>query len=327
MHILIVHKEAIPVQKYGGTERVIWYLGQELVKMGHKVTYLVKQGSQCPFARVLYLDPNRNITEQIPDTVDIVHFSDPPNGEVKKPYIRTVHGNSNDLERLDINSVFVSQNHAARYGSASFVYNGMNWDDYGDPALSNPRRYFHFLGNAAWRLKNVKGAVQAVTQVRGEKLHVLGGRRLNFNMGFRFTLNPRVRFHGMVGNERKNDVLRGSKGLVFPVRWHEPFGIAIIESLYFGCPVFGTPYGSLPELVTKETGFLSGSSEELSAAIRDSAKFSRKECHAYAVENFNARRTAEAYLQKYETVLNGRTLNAQAPQLLKVQEEKFLAWE
>lgn len=326
MHILIVHKEAIPVQKYGGTERVIWYLGQELVKMGHRVSYLVKCGSYCPFADVLYLDENRKISEQIPESVDIVHFSDPPNGELNKPYIRTVHGNGNSREALDINSVFVSRDHARRHGSDSFVYNGLNWDDYGDPALTNPRRYFHFLGNAAWRLKNVKGAVQTVAQTRGEKLHVLGGHRLNFNMGFRFTLNPRVRFHGMVGGERKNGLLRGSKGLVFPVRWHEPFGIAIIESLYFGCPVFGTPYGSLPELVTKETGFLSGSLSELSAALRNSDCFSRATCHQYAREQFNARKMAEAYLEKYEKVLNGYTLNPEAPRLRQVQAEKFLAW-
>ena len=60
----------------------------------------------------------------------------------------------------------------------------------------------------------------------------------------------------MVGGNKKNRLLQHSKGLIFPVKWDEPFGLAITESLYCGCPVFGTPYGSLPELVPSDVGFL-----------------------------------------------------------------------
>ncbi|MEF9931013.1 MAG: glycosyltransferase, partial [Bacteroidales bacterium] len=54
----------------------------------------------------------------------------------------------------------------------------------------------------------------------------------------------------MIGGEQKLNILKESKGLIFPVIWNEPFGLAITESLYCGAPVFGTPYGSLPELIT-----------------------------------------------------------------------------
>jgi len=326
MHILLVNPCHIPAATYGGTERVIWYLGRELVNMGHKVTYLVNKGSSCSFADVVFLDPATPVSAQIPTSVDVVHYNMTPPDETGKPYLVTMHGNRNDYGEFDINTVFVSRNHANRFNSDSFVYNGMDWDDYGKVQLDNKRDYFHFLGNAAWRVKNVKGAIKVISAVKGEKLKVLGGNRLNIKMGFRLTLNPSIQFCGMVGGPEKLSLLQGSKGLVFPVRWQEPFGLAITESLYFGCPVLGTPYGSLPELVPSDVGFLSNNSQELADAVRDIDIYSRKRCHEYAVDIFNSRKMAEAYLEKYTAILNGETLNKVKPKLVEQQTEKFLEW-
>ncbi|MBC8032542.1 MAG: glycosyltransferase [Chitinophagaceae bacterium] len=326
MNILIVNNTRIPVVHYGGTERVIWYLGKELARMGHNVSYLVAAGSRCHFARVLFIDSGKKITDQIPEYVDIVHFNSPPDGPVKVPYLITMHGNRNDLQELDINTVFVSANHASRFGSNSFVYNGIDWNDYEKPLLQQPGNYFHFLGNAAWRLKNVKGAIQVIRQIPSAKLKVMGGNRLNFRMGFRLTIHPRISFYGNVGGEKKTGLLQHSRGFLFPVKWHEPFGLAIIESLFYGCPVFGTPYGSLPELVTKEVGFLSDSSEVLATAMQQFGDYNRRYCHQYVADNFNSFRMAAAYLKKYETILNGLPLNTARPRLLQVQAEKFLPW-
>lgn len=326
MHILIVNTGKIPVTNYGGTERVIWYLGKALVSMGHQVTYLVEEGSHCDFASVLFLNPAKRLAEQVPESVDLVHFQFSPNEAIEKPHLVTVHGNCNDFREFDLNTVFVSRNHAARFGSTSFVHNGLDWNDYGQPDLGNLRSYFHFLGNAAWRVKNVRGSIAVIQATRHEKLKVLGGTRLNFRMGFRLTLSPRVTFCGMVGGAAKNDLLRGSKGLIFPVRWHEPFGLAIIESLYFGCPVFGTPYGALPELVPSEVGHLSASASELARQVEDAGRYDRKKCHEYAAEHFNAQKMAQAYLEKYEQVLNGRPLNTAPPKLTALQTQKFLDW-
>jgi len=202
----------------------------------------------------------------------------------------------------------------------------LDWDDYGKIVFNNSRAYFHFLGDAAWRVKNVRGAIDVVLQTKQERLSVLGGTRLNFRMGFRFTFSPRISFYGTVGGEKKNRLLSNSKGLIFPVRWHEPFGLAITESLYFGCPVFGTPYGSLPEIVTKDVGYLSNHKNDLSQAITHAADFDKRKCHEYAAEYFNARRMAECYIEKYESVLNGNSLNPKPPALVEIQKEKFLAW-
>ena len=328
MHVLIVHNGILPVLRYGGTERVLWYLGKELATMGHRVSLLVKRGSSCDFGEVRFINPALPLSSQIPETVDVVHFNNSPPAEaIDKPYIVTMHGNRNDEAEFHPNTVFVSKNHAERYGSNSFVYNGLDWDDYGQPDWNTARNYFHFLGNAAWRVKNIQGAIKVATSVQNEKLYVLGGYRLNLKMGFRLTLHPRVRFFGMVGGQRKLSLLMHSKGLIFPVRWHEPFGLALIESLYFGCPVLGTPYGSLPEIVHSEVGFLSASSHELAQALKDIKQYSPKHCHEYARDCFNSKVMALAYLEKYNTVLNGKDLNSAPPKLQQRQNTKFLYWE
>ena len=188
--------------------------------------------------------------------------------------------------------------------------NGLDWRSYGAVDLERARSHFHFLGKAAWRVKNVQGAID-VARVAGERLAVLGGSRFDFRRGLRLTLSPSIRFHGMVGGAEKSRLLSASRGLVFPVVWHEPFGLAVIESLYFGCPVFATPYGALPELVPPECGALSSSCSELADMLK-SDSFDRRACHAHAV-HFNALRMAADYVQLYERVLAGEMLNNRSP--------------
>ncbi|MEO6189198.1 MAG: glycosyltransferase [Saprospiraceae bacterium] len=328
MRILIVNTGRIPAYLYGGTERVIWGLGKELTKLGHEVTFLVKKESYCEFASVIFIDESKFIIDQINNNFDVVHFNFTPENieSFRLPYIITMHGNSNNLEELNKNTVFVSKNHAERYNSFSYVHNGLDWSEYSPPNFNVKRNYFHFLGNAAWRVKNVVGAIDIIKESKSEKLMVLGGVRFNIKMGIRFTFSPRVSFVGMVGGTRKYDLLNGSKGLIFPVRWHEPFGLAIIESLYYGCPIFGTPYGSLPELVIDEVGYLSNKKDELKEAILNSNIFSQKKCHEYANEEFNSKKMAIEYLKKYEKVISLENLNSIPPQLQKLQEHKFLEW-
>ena len=329
MRILIVNNCVVPVFLYGGTERVIWGLAKELSKMGHDVTFLVKQGSTCDFASVLHIDDSKPILEQIGSNFDVVHFHFEPKGleAFKLPYIVTMHGNSNSFDELDKNTVFVSKNHAERFGSFSYVHNGLDWDEYTPPNLKVKRDYFHFLGNAAWRIKNVTGAIDVIKASKTEKIKILDGVRFNVNMGIRFTFTPKASFEGMVGGTKKYNLLNGSKGLIFPVRWHEPFGLAITESLFYGCPVFGTPYGSLPELVTNEVGFLSNKKDELKNAILNADGYSSQTCHEYAVENFNSKKMAEAYFEKYEAVISSKHLNQDNPKLKEQSQSKFLDWE
>ena len=327
MHITIVYEGKIPVLTYGGTGRDIWYLGEELVKRGHKVTYLVAEGSTSPFANVTFLDKSRDINSQIPAGTDIVNIHYPPKQPINMPHMVSIHGNTNNPEIIfPLNTHFVSKNHAKRFGSTAYIYNGMNWDDYPKPNLNQNRNGFHFLGNAAWKVKNLKAAMK-IARKNKTSLDVLGGYRMNFKMGMRFTLDPKIHFHGMVGNDIKASVIQQSNGLLFPVLWHEPMGLAIIESLFYGSPVFGTPYGALPELVNENIGFLSNNLTELVHATASATQFNNKACHDYAVETFNAKRMCTKYLEYFEWILNGNTLNKNHPQLIKKQEVKYLPFE
>ena len=326
MEILIVHNGIIPAFKYGGTERVIWSLGKSLIKLGHKVTFLVADGSYCDFANIITINNHKAITEQIPDYIDVIHFNSEPSGNISKPYIVTMHGNRTDKYELNDNTVFVSNNHAERYGSTSYVHNGLDWNDYPNPDFTVKRDSFHFLGKAAWRVKNIKGAIDTICSTKKERLNVLGGNRLNIKMGFRLTFSPRVSFKGMIGGNDKFSYLNKSKGLIFPVIWHEPFGLAITESLYFGAPVFGTPYGSLPELVNSEIGFLSSNQSELTKAIEENV-YNPKLCYEYANDIFNSDIMAKRYVEKYEIVIKGGKLNNQKPKLVNLETSKFLLWK
>ena len=315
MHILLVNKCRIPVFAYGGTERVMWDLGWELTQLGHKVTYLVNPGSHCDFAEVKIFDKKAPHLPQIPRDVDVVHFQFKPNFDPDDgfdiPYIMTEHGNPGAHSTNLHNTVYVSKNHAARNHSDQYVYNGLNWAPYGPVDFERRREYFHFLAKAHWNVKNLKGSIDVAVDAR-VKLAVLGGNRISFSRGFRFTLTPWARFHGMVGGQKKSTLLNGSNGQIFPVRWDEPFGLAMIESLYFGCPVFGTPYGSLPELIGEDVGVLSTSKAELVDAVR-SRRFDPRACHAYARDTYNSRKMALDYLRTYERVIAGEKLNATKP--------------
>lgn len=331
MHILIVHKGLLPAHTYGGSERVAWWLGKALGNLGHQVTFLAGKGSTCPFAKVLEYRSRLSLASQIPQDIDIVHLHHCQEETLPIPTLTTFHGNSNATQIFDRNSVFLSYSHAKRHGAQVYVYNGIDLDAYGTPAVDNRRLYFHFLGHASWRVKNVRGAIDLANRA-GVRLHVIGGRRVNLSMGLRITLSPHVRFHGMVSDDGKKALLQNSRGLIYPVLWHEPFGLSIIESLYFGCPVFGTPYGSLPELLGQdprshahrkwqgeveafhsEFGFLSSNKAELVDAIREANSFNRQKCQDYVAANFSAERMARDYTSLYEKILDGQYLHQDPP--------------
>ncbi|MDY8134013.1 glycosyltransferase [Aquimarina sp. 2201CG5-10] len=315
MKVLIVDNSGIiPAINYGGVERVIWGLGKELHKLGHEVVYLVKAGSSCDFAEVLEFDPDQDLNSQIPNDIDIAHFSHTPLYEVDKPVIVTIHTNPPKEEVLNINSVFISKNHAKRYGSSTYVYNGLDWSDYPDPVLDQERKYLHFLGKVAWKVKNVFGAAQIALK-SGNQLHIMGGKQWtlrNLKRGLKYVLDPNIIFRGMVNNKVKMDIMSRSKGMIFPVKWHEPFGLAVVESMYAGCAVFGTTNGSLEELIKPEVGYTSNNSNELATAIKE-FDYNAKRCHDYAVLHFNATVMTKSYVQLYEKILNGEALNLKTP--------------
>jgi glycosyltransferase involved in cell wall biosynthesis len=312
MKVVHVVRGRLPAVAYGGIERVVWWLAKEQAARGDAVVLLADPGTTCPFAAVRVLDRRVEVRDQVPADADVVHVHFPFRGPVDRPYLVTIHANSRAGDTFDLNAVFISADHARRHGSDVFVHNGIDPEEYGHPRLDRPREYFHFLGKAAWRVKNVRGAIR-IARAAGVPLRVLGGHRLNVNMGFRLTLDRNVTFAGMVGGEVKNELLSRSRGLLFPVLWHEPFGLAVVESLYFGCPVVGTPFGALPELVPPDVGRLSARFHELVEAVPAVQALSRARCHEWVMERFTARTMADGYRRLYGRVAAGDMLNQRPP--------------
>ena len=344
MHILIISDTLLPAKAYGSTERTVWWLGKALTTLGHQVTYIVRKKSVCPFAKVIWYDETQSLAAQIPPDCDLIHLHFPTEEALPKPVIFTWHGNCPASCTFHPNTVFVSKNHARGHGGTQFVYYGIDFEEYGTPLLDNKRAYLHFLGKADWRVRNVKGAIELAGR-SGHRLHVIGGTRVNFRTGLRITLSNHVRFHGMVQGEGKNVLLNGSKGLLYPTLWCEPFGIALLESWWFGCPVFGTPYGALPELMHDvdrpphaeisgeiealyaDFGCLSNKKSEILEAIKDADSFDRQRCHDYVRAHFSAERMAKDYVSLYEKVLKGETLHPGPVQCTAPQQGKLLSWD
>ena len=321
MNIAITSNIKLPVKNYGGAERIIWNLAQEFSNLGHNVTFVTSSRFDCAFANTIKVDLDSDIRKHL-DSFDIVHFNTSHSEEMSFPHIFRIGGNPVFGEYLSPQCVFVSKNQANRYGSDLFIYNGHPYDNCFDPSVR--RSGFHFLGKAAWRRKNVKGAILCAKKANRARIDILGGKRLNFNMGFRFTTDLHARFHGMVDDNFKNQIMSRSKGLVFPVMWSDPCPNAVIESLFAGCPVFGTPYGSLPELVPETVGFLSADSDELAEAMKNADQWKPKACRDYAIENFNSKKMALKYLEIYERVIDGEVLNKSIPTLQEPEPKLLL---
>jgi len=241
------------------------------------------------------------------------------------PACRTIHGNTRSPEVLHPNSIFVSESHARNHGGTAYVLNGLDPRDYGPVDFSLPRESFVFLAKAAWRVKNVRGAIR-VAQLAGAPIDILGGHRINFSMGFRLTLTPRARFHGMVDDATKGPFLRRARGLIFPVLWPEPCAITLIESLYFGVPVFGTPYGCLPELIPEQAGLLSNDAQVLAEAARDWERYDRRAIHAWWEERFSAEAMARGYLEHFTRILDGEDLHPGPIHAPAVRQPGLLEW-
>lgn len=326
MHILLVSSAKLPALQYGGTERMILWLARGLTERGHRVTLLAPAGSRFEHGDGLPLNPERPLSEQVPAGVDVVHSHCGLDPDWDGPVCQTVHGNAKTPARYHPNTIFVSAHHAASHGANAYVHNGVDPRAYPAPDLDATGGPLVFLAKAAWKVKNIKGAVRVARKAH-RPLSVLGGYRVNFKMGFRVTLDPNARFYGMVDDAEKARHLKPASGLLFPVRWHEPFGIAVIEALYFGLPVFATPYGALPELVPDFAGALSANGNDLVAAIKVIGDYDRRAIHRHFQENFTAERMTERYLALYERIANGERLHDGVIEGRAARGKVLLPWE
>lgn len=321
MKIVFQHEHFLPVFGYGGIERILFWHMVELVKRGHQVVLIGHPESKVKeYGIELIASDDGNPEawlELIPKDADIIHlfynFTVP--GSI--PTINTIQGNGKMGELFTKNTVFVSKKHAANHGSDQYVYNGIDLAEYPFTPPQKNWNKFLFLAKASWRVKNLAHTVKACRK-NNKHLYIAGGKW--------WGLSRYIHNHGMVGGEEKMNIIRNCDALIFPVRWHEPFGIAIIEAMSQGLPVIGSPYGSLPELITKETGFIVQNYEELSDKLKNPGKiFDPLVIRKYVEDHFSIKIHTQRYLALYEKVKAGEELNALLPTYqLKQRAEELL---
>ena len=308
MHVVVASHHRLPVEGYGGTQRVVVALVRALALLGHRVTLLAQTGTRLPEAHLVPLpprklrDPSADLRTYLPDGADVLHVHFPmrrvPDGI---PFLQTLHGNLKQNEPAPPNNVFLSRDHARRYGSTAFVYNGL------DPAEFRFRRrkeqWDLFLG----RLHSSKGyhwAVEAAKQT-GRRLIVAGGWRPSFT--------GTIKYVGEVDGSRKAALLARARCLWMPALWDEPFGLVTIEALFSGTPVLATRRGALPEVVTPDVGALCDTLDEMIAAAETIESRSPEACRDHAHRLFTHIAMAEEYVRFYNHLIDTGALPAGRP--------------
>ncbi len=298
MKILHVMPARFPIQLYGGAERAAYNLAKGLAELGHENYFLCLEGSEIPFAKVIPWDFSNDWQNAVPDGIDIVQVYNTPNRKPNFPYLVCIQGNGRPGERFHGNTIFLSANHAKRHNWSEYVFNGIDPAEYPLGKHKNPGQLL-FLAKASWPIKNLYGAMDLSVQ-SGCRLEVCGGKGSLYYKIFR----PYVHFNGMVGGEKKIKILQESEALLFPVLWHEPFGIAVIEAMATGAPVFASNRGSLPELIDGSSGAICNTREEFIVAISRRHQWTPEQCRARVLNNFTHRHQAERYLEKYKKILS-----------------------
>jgi len=328
--------EAVPPKLYGGTERVVSWLTEELVAMGHDVTLFASGDSvtsarlQPVWPRALRLDPairdpiaphmlHLETVRRMADDFDILHFHMdywPFSlfSRQKTPFVTTLHGRL-DLPELQpvfdmfphVPVVSISNSQRRPLGQANFVDTVLH----GLPEtllspLPRKQGYLAFLG----RIAPEKCPDRAIRIARacGMKLKIAAKidvvDRAYFESVVRPLLDhPDIELIGEISDREKPEFLSGATGLLMPIDWPEPFGLVMIEAMACGTPVIAFNRGSVPEVIEDGlTGFIVEDEPSAIAAVTRLHTLNRAKVRARFEQRFTARRMAEDYLQVYRSL-------------------------
>ncbi len=332
--------ESVPPKLYGGTERVVSYLTEELVKMGHEVTLFASQDSNTRAKlngiskKALRLDENvkdplahhilllENVLKEA-DKFDIIHFHIdyihfPCVRRINTAHVTTLHGRLDieDLKPLykeykDIPVVSISDYQRKPLPFARWVgtvYHGLPEDLYTPKFI--PGSYLAFLG----RISPEKRPDRAIEIAKRAGIPLKIAAKVDkadkeyYETCIKPLLDhPLVEFIGEVGDKEKNEFLANALGLLFPIDWPEPFGLVMIEAFACGTPVIAYPHGSVPEVMLDGvTGFIVNNIEDAVEAVKRLQFIDRKRCRKVFEERFSAKRMAMDYLKIYEELIYAR---------------------
>jgi glycosyltransferase involved in cell wall biosynthesis len=330
--------ESVPPKLYGGTERVVSYLTEALVELGHDVTLFASGDSMtrakliaaCP--QSLRLDPNcidslahhMVLMEEVFQRAfefDVVHFHIdylhfPISSRYSLGHLTTLHGRLDipDLQPVyakfpDAPVVSISNSQRAPLPHANWlgtVYHGLPQTllRYQD----KPEGYLAFLGRISPE-KRVDRAIEIAIR-SGVNLKIAAKIDKNDREYFEAIIrplldHPLVDFIGEINEQQKQDFLGGALALMFPIDWPEPFGLAMIEAMACGTPVVAFRRGSTTEVIDEGvTGMLVDHVEAAVAAVKQVRKMSRKECRAQFEKRFSSRRMALNYVDIYKSIVS-----------------------
>lgn len=329
--------ESVPPKYYGGTERVVSYLTEELVRQGHEVTLfasgdsITKAHLVAPCRRSLRLD--RNCIDQLAHHLlllelvfkntryfDIIHFHIdylhfPLTRRQKTPTLTTLHGRLDIPDLIPLYKEFkdipvVSISNAQReplpwINWQGTVYHGLPEDLY--TFKETPGKYLAFLGRISPE-KRVDRAIEIAKRV-GMELKIAAKVDKVDQAYFEAVIepllkDPLVEYIGEIGEGEKNAFLGNAYALLFPIDWPEPFGLVMIEAMACGTPVIAYRRGSVPEvLVEGVTGFTVTTLEDAINAVERVSRINRKQCRQVFEERFSASRMAQDYLAIYQQLL------------------------
>ena len=334
--------ESVPPQRYGGTERVVSYLTEELVRLGHEVT-LFASGDSVTRARLVAPCPHAlwqdaecrdtlphhlRLMERVFRDVsafDLIHFH---TDYVHWPFVRrhpwpsvtTLHGRLHPpdlqglvMEYVNLPLVSISDSQREPLPTANWratIYHGLPPELYRYHA--RPGDYLLFLG----RLSPEKRVDRAVTIARCADLPLKVAAKIypEERAYFQEHVAPLLRsarsfveFLGEVGGSDKEALLGGARALLFPIDWPEPFGLVMIEAMACGTPVIAWRNGSVPEVITDGvTGYIVDTLDEAVQTVRAVDHLSRHACREVFEARFTAARMARDYLGVYRQVLEDR---------------------
>jgi glycosyltransferase involved in cell wall biosynthesis len=327
--------ESVPPRLYGGTERIVSYLTEELLRQGHEVVLFASGDSQTG-AELVCCVPEALRLAQVSDALpyhilqleqlrqragefDIIHFHTdylhlPLSRTLDCPIVTTMHGRV-DLPDYPLlfeefkNTPLVSiSNHQRRPLNANWqatVYHGLPANLYAFPLTPAPS-YLAFLG----RICPEKGPARAIEIAKRAGIPLKIAAKVDrvdqtyFEREIRPLLDhPLVEFIGEIDERRKQDFLSGAHALLFPIDWPEPFGLAMIEAMACGTPVVAWREGSVPEVLDHGvTGFIVDDIDTAVAAVRRIPSLSRQNVRRVFEKQFSAERMARDYINVYETL-------------------------
>jgi glycosyltransferase involved in cell wall biosynthesis len=329
--------ERVPPKKYGGTERMVHALTEELVKRGHEVT-LFASGDSITSARLESVYPrgireakikdlygvnpwtllNIGLAYEMQDEFDIIHdhlapISLPTANISTTPVVMTMHGAFNAQNKILFQTmhgphvVTISESQMYSLPSlnhAGTVYNGLPMEDY--PFGEEMGEYLLYVG----RISLEKGVHFAIEVAQQLDLPLILAAKVDrqdeayFKEYIEPRLSDRIQWIGEVDETDRNKLMMNARCFLHPVTWREPFGLALIEAMACGCPVVAFDKGSIPEIIdTGVTGYVVQDLDTMIEAVENIGTIDRKICRERALNNFSATKMADGYEAVYIKIL------------------------